>query len=58
MVRASRDRLLVTADALGGAVARIAHGRTGIELHQHRIIDIRPERLFNRFQIGPVAVGG
>jgi hypothetical protein len=54
-VRASRDVLWRTAKALARAVARLAFRRGALDLVEHRVIDVRAERIFDRRKIHPVA---
>jgi hypothetical protein len=58
LVRLPDDLFRASSDALRRAVARVIWAIRAIELHQHGVIDIRSERLFNGLQLCLVAVGG
>ncbi len=50
------DFFYLAPEAHGGAVARFVAGVRAVDLHEHRVIDIRAERILYRVQIGSVAV--
>jgi len=58
LVGVASDPLLAGADALCGTVAALsAVWRGAIELDQHGVVHIRPERALNGVQVGLMSVG-
>ena len=58
MVRVTHDPSLAGADAFGRAVALLAGWIGAVQLHKHRVVDIRPERGMNRREVRPMPVAG
>ena len=51
------DRRFLDARAFGRTVAALgAIGRSAVHFHKLRIVDIRPERAFDGFKIGAMAI--
>jgi hypothetical protein len=57
LVGVAGDRLLASADAIGGAVTALgALGSGTVELHELRVVDVVAESLLDSFEVGAMAV--